>query len=232
MTHPAETATDDLSRHAERLIRGRRATRAFRSAPVPQETLQAIFDLAAAAPSNSNAQPWRVEVAGGRVRDELAAALQDAHRAGRRSVDFPYSEDIYSPTHQKRRAAAGAALYGALGIAFEDEEKRAAYDIESLDFYGAPHVALLFAPDTAEARLAADVGMYGQTLLLAMRAYGVSSCPQGLLSFYADTVREVLGLNGGKLLFGISFGYADDDAPVNAVTVGREPLSETTRFHH
>lgn len=65
-------------------------------------------------------------------------------------------------------------------------------------FHGAPHVAMLFAPDTAEARLAADVGMYAQTLLLALTARGVASCPQGLLSFDADTVRDVLGVRGGK----------------------------------
>ncbi|WP_221891594.1 nitroreductase family protein [Microbispora sp. KK1-11] len=73
--------------------------------------------------------------------------------------------------------------------------------------------------------------MYAQTLLLAMAAHGVASCPQALLSFYADTVRETLGVTGGKLLFGISFGYADPAAAINAVTVGREPLGETTRFH-
>ena len=68
------------------------------------------------------------------------------------------------------------ALVDALGIGSDDQEKRAAYNAESLNFYGAPHVALLFAPDTAESRLAADVGMHGQTLLLAMTAHGVASC--------------------------------------------------------
>lgn len=230
-TAPADPPPGDLAGYAERLIRGRRATRAFHSTPVPEATLRAVFSLAAAAPSNSNAQPWQVEVVSGPAREALADALVGAHRTGRMSVDFPYSEDIYAPVHQHRRAAAGAALYGALGIGLDDRDKRAAYDAESLRFYGAPHVAMLFAPDTAEARLAADVGMYGQTLLLALTAHGVASCPQGLLSFYADTVRDVLGIRGGKLLFGISFGYADTDAPVNAITVGREPLPATTRFH-
>ncbi|MEV7801797.1 nitroreductase family protein [Microbispora sp. NPDC088329] len=108
---------------------------------------------------------------------------------------------------------------------------RAAYDAKSLRFYDAPHVALLYAPDPGDPRLTADVGMYAQTLLLAMAAYGVSSCLQGLLSFYAETVRETLGITGGRLLFGISFGYADPAAAINAVTVGREPLEETTPFH-
>jgi nitroreductase len=230
-TNIAGVDPNDLLDPAERLIRGRRATRAFRPTPVPDGTVRAIFDLAGAAPSNSNAQPWQVEVVSGAARARLVDALVDAFRSGRQSVDFPYSEDIYSPAHQRRRAAAGGAIYGALGIGFDNHEKRAAYDAESLNFYGAPHVALLFAPDTAEPRLAADVGMYGQTLLLAMTAHGVASCPQGLLSFYADTVRDVLGLSGGKLLFGVSFGYADEQAPINAIAVGREPLSETTRFH-
>ena len=44
-----------------------------------------------------------------------------------------------------------------------------------------------------------------------------TSCPQGLLSFYADTVRAELGITEGKLLVGISFGYADQTAPVNRV---------------
>ncbi|OON77716.1 nitroreductase [Streptomyces tsukubensis] len=213
------------------LIRGRRATRAFLPDPVPEDTMEAAFALAGAAPSNSNAQPWRVEVVSGAARDRLAEAVKTAHRTGRRTADFPYSEAIYSTVHQRRRAAAGAALYGALGIDRDAHELRAAYDASSLGFYEAPHVALLFAPDSGDPRLTADVGMYAQTLLLSLAAHGVASCPQGLLSFYADTVRETLGLTGGKLLFGIAFGYADPGAAVNAVAVGREPLGETTRFH-
>ncbi|WP_307868585.1 nitroreductase [Umezawaea beigongshangensis] len=223
--------TSDLAGTAERLIRGRRATRAFLPDPVPEATLRVVFDLAGAAPSNSNAQPWQVEVVSGTARDELAEALVAAHRAGRRTVDFPYSEDIYSPAHQRRREAAGSALYGALGIGRDAHDLRDAHDVTSLGFYGAPHVALLFAPESGDPRLTADVGMYAQTLLLAMTAHGVASCPQGLLSFYADTVRDTLGVTGGKLLLGISFGQADPAAAVNTVTVGREPLAETTRFH-
>lgn len=70
-----------------------------------------------------------------------------------------------------------------------------------------------------------------QTLLLAMAAYGVDSCPQGLLSFYADTVRGELGVIEGRLLVGVSFGYADGTAPVNRVRAGRAALATTTTFH-
>ncbi|MFD9858005.1 nitroreductase [Streptomyces alboflavus] len=224
-------APTELSGSAEKLIRGRRATRAFRPDAVPEDTIRAIFSLAGAAPSNSNAQPWQVEVASGAARLRLADALRAAHAVGRTSIDVPYSEDIYTEVHQERRAAFGAELYGALGIGPDDHAARAAYDARSLGFYDAPHAAFLFVTGDGGPRLAADVGAYLQTLLLAMAAYGVASCPQGLLSFYADTIRAELGVTGGKLLVGVSFGYADEAAPVNRVTTARAALETVTTFH-
>ncbi|MEU8892223.1 nitroreductase family protein [Streptomyces sp. NPDC048442] len=221
----------ELSGCAQKLMRDRHATRAFRPEAVPGETMRAIFSLAGAAPSNSNAQPWQVEVVSGAARERLAEALRAAHAEQRTSVDFPYSEDMYAQVHQARRAAFGAGLYGALGIGADDHTARAAYNEESLRFYGAPHAAFLFVGGDGGARLAADVGAYLQTLLLAMTAYGVDSCPQGLLSFYADAVRTELGVTEGKLLVGVSFGYADETAPANRVVTGRAPLESTTSFH-
>ena len=198
---------------------------------MPEETLRAVFSLAGAAPSNSNTQPWHVEVVSGAARNRLSEELRAAHVEQRMSPDFPYQPERYRGAYDRRRRAAGAVMYDALGIGRDDHAGRDAFNAESLDFYGAPHVALLFLPSTAEERMAADVGMYGQTLLLALTAHGIASCPQGLLSFYADTVRESLGIADRKLLFGVSFGYADASAPVNSVAVPRAGLAETTRFH-
>ncbi|MEV0319090.1 nitroreductase [Streptomyces sp. NPDC050658] len=217
---------------AERLIRDRHATRAFRrEATVPRHTMREFFSLAGTAPSNSNTQPWRVEVASGAARDRVAKALRAAHAERRTSLDYPYSEDMYAQVHRDRRSAFGADLYGALGIARDDPAAHEAYDAESLNFYDAPHAAFLFVTGDGGPRLTADAGAYLQTLLLAMRAYGVDSCPQGLLSFYADTIRTELGVTEGRLLVGVSFGYADESAPVNRVRTARAALESTTRFH-
>ncbi|MGR6919554.1 nitroreductase family protein [[Actinomadura] parvosata] len=105
---------------------------------------------------------------------------------------------MYTQAHQARRAEFGGRLYGAPGIGPDDHAARAAYDAESLRFYGAPHVAFLFVTGDGGPRLAPDVGAYMRTLLLAMTAYGVDSCPQGLLSFYAGTVRAELGITTGN----------------------------------
>ncbi|MFJ6655838.1 nitroreductase [Streptomyces sp. NPDC091377] len=219
------------SDYAEKLIRGRHATRAFLPEAVPEDTMRAIFSLAGTAPSNSNAQPWRVEVVSGARLGRLADALQAAHAADRTSADFPYSEAMYTRTHQARRAAFGTRLYGALDIGPDDHAARAAYDARSLRFYDAPHAAFLFVTGDGGPRPAADVGAYLQTLLLAMAAYGVASCPQGLLSFYADTVRAELPFTEGRLLVGISFGHADGTAPVNHVMTERAALEEVVTFH-
>ncbi|RDI52964.1 nitroreductase [Nocardia mexicana] len=227
MTSPLTAAPD----YAERLIRSRRAVRAFRPDPVPTDTMRAIFSLAGAAPSNSNTQPWTVEVVSGAMRDRLGDALVAAHAHNLLSVDFPYRDELYSDVHQRRRRDFGETIYAALGIDRGDRAARDAHNAESLRFYGAPHVALLCAPANADARMTADLGMYGQTLLLAMTAYGVASCPQGLLGFYGNTIRETLNIRDSKVLFGISFGYALENAPVNNLTITRAELDETTRFH-
>lgn len=223
--------TVDLAESADRLIRGRRAIRAFRPDEVPDETIRAVFELAGQAPSNSNTQPWHVEVVSGAARDRLADALVTAHAEGRTSVDFPYRDGLFQGALQSRRVDFGARLYATLGIARDETDLLEGYNTKSLRFYGAPHVAMLFAPNNTEARIAADMGIYAQTLMLAMTAHGIASCPQALLSFYADTVRAELGVGDRKLLMGISFGYADDTAAVNSVRIPRADLSETTRFH-
>ncbi|MNE87891.1 Nitroreductase family protein [compost metagenome] len=81
-------------------------------------------------------------------------------------------------------------------------------------------------------RSASDVGMYAQTFLLSLHARGLAGIPQTLLGLYARTIREVLGIGEEmKLMFGISFGYADPQCPANFVAVGRAPLSESVIQH-
>ena len=90
----------------------------------------------------------------------------------------------------------------------------------------------MFLPEPFGLREAADLGMYAQTLMLAMTAHGLGSCPQTALSFQVDFIREQLGLDASnKLLFGLSFGYPDPDAPVNSCTTDRAALSDTVIFH-
>lgn len=95
-------------------------------------------------------------------------------------------------------------------------------------------LALLLMPPLGDSvRVASDIGMYGQTFLLSLTAHGLAGIPQTLLGMYADTVRKVLGIDPQyKMLFGISFGYADRSAAANDMTLRRIPLTESVTFHH
>jgi nitroreductase len=222
-----ETSLEPLV--VERLIRGRRAVRAYRPDPVPDPVITAVFDLAASAPSHSNTQPWSVDVVSGGVRERLGEALVRAAESGAPTPDFPLRP--YTGTAAERSFAAGAIMYDAMGIRRDDRAGRRRAFLAQLRFYGAPHVALLWAPADADERMTADLGIYAQTLMLAMTAHGIASCPQGVLGLYADTVRSVLGPSTDKLLFGISFGFPEPEALAAMPDIPRAPLAETTRFH-
>ena len=72
------------------------------------------------------------------------------------------------------------------------------------------------------------VGQQSATIV----THALGSCPQTALSFQADFVREQLGIApSNKLLFGISFGYPDPDAPANRCRTDRAQLSDTVTFH-
>lgn len=213
-------------------IRTRRSVRRFLPLEVPPETLHAIFSLAQCAPSNCNTQPWLAHVVSGAVcnglRERLSrAALDPATHA----PDFPY-DGRYEGAFRTRQHDAAAQLHGAMGIARGDKAGRMQSFLQNFGFFGAPHAAFVFMPTPFGLREAADCGMYAQTLMLAMAAHGVASCPQTSLSFHPGVVRDALGVDASqRLLFGISFGYEDPDASANACRVGRAVLEQSVVFH-
>jgi hypothetical protein len=99
-------------------------------------------------------------------------------------------------------------------------------------FFDAPHAVLIFMPEPFDTREAADIGMYAQTLMLALIARGIASCAQGALGLFPEIIREQLGIPANyKLLFGVSFGYEDCDVKANAARVARAALDDAVRFH-
>jgi nitroreductase len=215
------------------VVRARRSSRAFLPTPVPDALLAAVLDDARLAPSNCNTQPWEVHIASGATRDRLSQAMIHAFDTGRRSLDFTFDGECYPGVYGERRAEQGRSYYAAVGVARDSPDERRAVALRNLEFFGAPHVALLFMPPIGDCvRTAADVGMYGQTLLLSLVAHGLAGIPQTFLGFFADTARTVLGVDSGaKLLFGISFGYPDEIAPSAAFRIGRAAIAETVKFH-
>jgi nitroreductase len=215
----------------DEIVRKRRSLRAFQPEPVPQATLEQIFEVAQRAPSNCNTQPWITHVASGASLQTLRDEMPKRFMAGEMSLDFPY-DGVYEGVYKDRQYGSAQALYDAAGIDRQDKVRRNEQFMRNYIFFDAPHAAFLFLPEPFGLREAADLGMYAQTLMLGMVAHGLGSCPQTALSFEADFIRETLGIDASnKLLFGISFGVPVKDAAVNRCATDRAALADCVHFH-
>lgn len=213
------------------VVKQRRSLRAFLPEPIDQEILDTVFRVAARAPSNCNTQPWLVHVASGDKIAALREQLPALFMAGATSLDFPY-DGAYSGVYRERQYGSAQALYAAVGIDRADKARRQQQFMRNFSFFDAPHVAFFFLPEPFGLREAADLGMYAQTVMLALTAHGLGSCPQTALGFLADAVRDSLGVEPeNKLLFGLSFGYPDPNAPANRCATDRASVEETVVFH-
>ena len=203
-------------------IRRRRSVRGFLPDEVPEATLREVFELAQWSPSNCNVQPWTPHVVSGEALKRLREALV---AAGMRDEpikpDWP-ADGKFTGVYRERQVDAAQQLYGAMGVARSDVVGRKMAYIRNHAFFDAPHAVLIFMPAPFDTREAADIGMYAQTLMLALTARGIASCAQGALGLFPEIIREQLGIpQNYKLLFGVSFGYEDRNVKANAARVGR-----------
>lgn len=210
----------------------RRSVRGFLPREVPRATLREIFALSQWAPSNCNTQPWLPHVVSGRTLSKLRDALVTAAEAGEPlAPDWP-AEGKFDGIYRERQYDAAAKLYGAMGVARQDLAGRRAAYLRNHLFFDAPHAVLIFMQHPFDTREATDIGMYAQTLMLALTSRRIASCAQGALGLYPSIARQVLGLpDDHRLLFGISFGYEDPGVAANMARVERAPLHEAVRFH-
>lgn len=207
------------------------SVRAFRSTPVPQALLEEIFTLARQAPSNCNVQPCRAYVVSGAKKDQLKAELLAAVVSGKpANPDFEWDVK-YQGVHRERQFGSAYALYSAMGIERTDRERRQIAMLRNWSFFDAPHAAFFTMAKYLKLTGAVDLGIYAQTLALLMTERGISSCMQGALGMFPDPARRMFALpEDVGILFGMSFGYADEDAPANKTRTDRVSLDTMTEF--
>jgi nitroreductase len=212
-------------------LRKRFSVRAFRNTPVPQAVLEEIFTLARLAPSNCNVQPCRAYIVSGAKKDQLKDELVSAASSGKLpNPDFEWDLK-YQAEHRERQFGAANALYSAMGIERTDKQRRQIAMLRNWNFFDAPHAAFFTLAKYLRLKGAVDLGIYAQTLALLMTERGISSCMQGALGLFPDPARRMFGLpDDVGILFGMSFGYADDDAPVNKTRTDRVSLDTMVRF--
>jgi nitroreductase len=193
--------------------------------PVPEELLKEALTLAMRAPSNSNVQPWRLFITSGARRDRLAAALARTVR----STPPPSAGLPDSHTHLRREL--GALVYGAMGVAREDNEGRWNAQLRNWDFFNAPVAAMVCMHRDLGLPDAVGVGMFLQTLVLALTERGLDSCVQVSTALYPEVVRDELDIPADLIvLCGLCIGYADPSFAANSVRTPRSPVSHNVTF--
>ncbi|MBA6265306.1 MAG: nitroreductase family protein [Colwellia sp.] len=213
------------------ILEKRHSVRAFLDTPVKQEHLNAIFAQAQSAPSNCNVQPWQTCVVSGAkkesLKDELTAAVMSGMPP---NPDFNWLPK-YEGIHRDRQFGSANALYSAIGVTREDKKGRQIAMLRNWSFFDAPHVAFFTMDKYLDIMGAVDLGIYAQTLSLIMAEHGLSNCMQGALGQFPDPIKKALNLpEKSGILFGMSFGYADKNAPVNKTRTDREDIANAVSF--
>jgi nitroreductase len=206
-------------------IRLRRSTRMFLADPVPRHLVEESAALAMCAPSNSNVQPWHLVLTSGKVRDRLVAALLAEARAK------PPNVPQLPESHAHLRRELGAQVYGAMGIARDDAEARQTAVLRNWEFFRAPLGGIVCMHRDLGLVDSMGVGMFLQTLLLALTARGLATCVQVSVAGYPDIVREQLKIPEElTILCGLAIGYADMDFAANNLRVGRDAVDKHVVF--
>ncbi|MFQ3226639.1 MAG: nitroreductase [Porticoccaceae bacterium] len=213
-------------------IKQRRSVRAYQDKPVAPELLEKIFLQAQDSPSNCNTQPWHVVVVSGEARDKIEKAMISDIMAGKAPTPhFTPGDQGLKDEYRKRQIACAISLYDSMDIKYEEKQKRQELMVKNWQFFGAPHSAFFSMPKTMSEINAVDMGIYLQTIMLLLTENGLASCPQGALAMYTEAVHEMANIpEENAIMFGLSFGYAKEDAPINSFDVGREALSKTVEF--
>src|SRR5690606_30188741 len=203
----------------------RRSVRGFLDREIPDATLQRILEIAQRAPSNCNVQPWKVFIAKGALNKRISQQMQDLVKEGvPGNPDYPY-RGTFRGEYRRKQVDCAVALYSEMGIARDDKAGRMRALLRNYEFFDAPYMAFIGMDQEFGTTVALDVGMYAQNLMLALRAFGLDSCPMGAMRQYPDLVREAFGLGEEtRILFGIAFGYEDPSVPANRTRVDRDAV--------
>lgn len=205
-------------------IRARRSIRQFLPCPVPMSVLHSALSLAQLAPSNSNIQPWRLfittDVAKDRLRDSLSAYA---------AAHDPILDTSLPKEYQSLRSEMGKELYGPNGydISHGDQVARKVASARNYQFFDAPVAAVVCIDRSLHDQDVLSVGLYLQTLILALIEQGLGSCMEVSVAGYEELLRRELGFGQElKVLCGLAIGYADPESKLNHLTLQRDSFEK------
>jgi hypothetical protein len=121
----------------------------------------------------------------------------------------------------------GRSLFKVLGIGREDNHKRSAHYANNYNAFGAPVLVYVTVPAGQTAYAAYDAGAFVANFCLAAADAGLGTCIIAALARYPQVVREHLPISDDEsLVIGLSLGWPEAGAEVNAFRSARDPLGK------
>ena len=113
----------------------------------------------------------------------------------------------------------------------EDTARHAAAVLRNWEFFRAPVAGIVCMHRDLGPADALSVGMFLQTLLLALTERGLGSCLDISISRYPKIVRAQLAIPTElSILCGLAIDYPDPEFPANKLHIAREPIGENMVF--
>ncbi|RLB28100.1 MAG: nitroreductase [Deltaproteobacteria bacterium] len=212
----------------EKVINERHSTRAFLDKPVPRETIEKLLTLSTKAPSAINLQPWEFTVVMGVERKRLSKVLVKSMRERNISCGPGAVRPLPEYFMDRQRKLMDCILpHLEKGILFQDFINEG-----SCNFYGAPAAIIVTIDQVFSNARLVDLGIVIGYMVLTAHNMGLGTCPIGLISAFADEIKEMLNIADEKdVVMGIGVGYPDPDSPINQAISDRAPIHEVARFY-
>ncbi len=217
----------------DEVVLGRRSIRGFKPDPVPPALIREVLALALRAPSSLNTQPWNFHVVAGAPLDRIRAGNTERNLAG-----VPHSREFrtqgeYAGVHRERQVEIAKQLFGAMGIARDDKDKRLDWVLRGFRQFDAP-VSIVVTYDRAIH--GSDIGPFDcgavtNALVNAAwsRGLGCVINSQGIMQ--SPVVREHAGIPDDQvIMICVAMGWPDDSFPANAVVSRRKSVDEAAVF--
>lgn len=213
-------------------IRTRKSIRGYRPEPVPKSLLKEILEIATRSPSAMNTQPWEITVVTGKVLDDIRRGNVESLTSGVKPKSNVFQR-AFEGVYRQRQVDLAVQLFGLMGIAREDKEKRAQWMERGFRFFDAPAAIILSLDVSLREELALlDIGALCQSICLTALQYGLGTCiaDQGIL--FSEVLRGHLGIPESKrIAICIAIGYPDWNFPANKIESRREPIENVTTWH-
>ena len=217
----------------DEVILGRRSIRGYRPDPVPRQLIEEVLALAMRAPSAYNSQPWNFYVITGAPLARIRQGNVERTLAGDPDGREFRKGNPFAGVHRERQVMVAKQLFGAMGIARDDEARRNEWLLRGFRQFDAPVCIIVTydrdrdgADDTPF-----DCGAVTTALVNAAwsRGLGCVINSQGIIQ--SPVVREHAGIPDDQVIMkAVAMGWPDETFPANAVAPDRRSVADVAKF--